>query len=308
MRIIARSFPETKKTLPLQKPQDHILLGVATIVAALLILPAMDAIAKLLSAHLSTLEIAWARFMFHTAILLPLALLRHGRALWRPTRPWLQLLRGLLLACSALLFFCAIARMPLANAMAVFFIFPLLILIVSTLLLGEPSSLMRWSMVGLGFVGAALAAQPTLAGVSSGTLFAAASAVAYASALLVTRRLSSLDPSLVTASLSAAVGFALFSIGVPWVWVAPSARDWLLMAAMGVLAAIGHFLIVTAHRLATASQLAPYGYTEIASAVVFGFLFFGDWPKPLVWTGIALIVASGVGATWREASADRGVS
>jgi drug/metabolite transporter (DMT)-like permease len=77
------------------------------------------------------------------------------------------------------------------------------------------------------------------------------------------------------------------------------------MAVMGALAAMGHFLIVAAHRLATASQLAPFGYTEIASAVLFGFLLFGDWPKPTVWIGILLIVASGVGATWREARVAR---
>jgi len=146
---------------------------VALIIAALIILPAMDAIAKLLSNHLPSLEIAWARFLFHSAIMIPLALWQHGGRVLRPARPLLQAVRGLLLAGSALMFFFAISRMPLADAMAVFFIFPLLILIASTLMLGEASSWMRWLLVGLGFAGAALAAQPTLAGVSAGTPFAA---------------------------------------------------------------------------------------------------------------------------------------
>lgn len=277
----------------------------ALIIAALIILPAMDAIAKLLSNHLPSLEIAWARFLFHSAIMIPLALWQHGGRVLRPARPLLQAVRGLLLAGSALMFFFAISRMPLADAMAVFFIFPLLILIASTLMLGEASSWMRWLLVGLGFAGAALAAQPTLAGVSAGTPFAAAAAFAYAAALMVTRRLSSDDPSLVTSALSAGIGVLVFCCGVVFVWTAPTPRDWLLMAVMGALAAIGHFLIVAAHRLATASQLAPFGYTEIASAVIFGFLLFGDWPKPTVWMGILLIVASGMGATWREANAGR---
>lgn len=135
-------------------------------------------------------------------------------------------------------------------------------------MLGESSGWFRWSMVGLGFAGATLAARPTLSGVSAGTPF-------------------------------------VFSCAVPFVWTAPTSRDWLLMAVMGVLAAIGHFFFVTAHRFATASELAPYGYTEIASAVAFGFLLFGDWPKALVWLGILLIVASGIGATWREARGGR---
>ena len=202
------------------------------------------------------------------------------------------------------MFFCAIARLPLADAMAVFFIYPFVILIASVVLLRESIGWMHWSMVALGFVGAALAAQPTGAGLSlgaglsPGTAFALAAALAYASAILVTRRLSAYDPSLITSAISAAVGVLVFSCALPFSWKAPTIQDWLLMGVMGAIAALGHFLIVAAHRLASASQLAPYGYTEIASGVVCGFVIFGDWPKPAVWVGIALIVASGVGATW----------
>jgi drug/metabolite transporter (DMT)-like permease len=69
------------------------------------------------------------------------------------------------------------------------------------------------------------------------------------------------------------------------------------MALMGIIAAIGHFMIVHAHRLAPASQLAPFGYIEIVSAIVIGLVVFGDIPAPIVWLGIALIVISGIVAT-----------
>jgi drug/metabolite transporter (DMT)-like permease len=274
------------------------LLGVLTLIAGLLILPVMDSIAKLLSGHVLTIEVVWARFVFYSIALVPLAWVNHGRAMLRPSRPRLQIIRGTLLAASALMFFLAIARMPLADTMAVFFIYPFVILIVSAALLREPIGAMQWLMVALGFVGATLAAQPTGAGVSLGTLFAFGSGIAYGSALLVTRGLSAYDPSLVTSAISAAAGAVIFSCVVPFSWVAPTPDDWLLMAVMGAIAAIGHFLIIAAHRLASASQLAPFGYTEIASGVICGFVIFGDWPKPGVWVGIALIVASGVGATW----------
>jgi drug/metabolite transporter (DMT)-like permease len=287
------------RPLPAPVAGDRSLLGVATIIAALAFLPVMDAIAKLLSRHLSIPEITWARFLFYAIALVPLSFGRHGAGALRSARPRLQLVRGGLLACSALMFFFAIARMPLADAMAVFFVYPFVILLASTLVLGESSSWMRWTMVFVGFIGAALAAQPTVAGISAGTPFALAAAVAYAAALLVTRRLASYDPSLVTSAISASVGVLVFSCALPFVWTAPSTRDWLLMALMGGIAAVGHFLIVAAHRLASASQLAPYGYTEIAAAVVVGFLMFGDWPRPIVWAGIVLIVASGIGASWR---------
>src|SRR5579859_5443968 len=110
---------------------DRTLLGVVTLIAGLLALPVMDSIAKLLSGHLPILEIVWARFLFYSIALVPLAALGHGRSMLRPARPRLQLIRGALLAVSALMFFCAIARMPLADAMAVFFIYPFVILIAS---------------------------------------------------------------------------------------------------------------------------------------------------------------------------------
>jgi len=76
------------------------------------------------------------------------------------------------------------------------------------------------------------------------------------------------------------------------------------MALMGAIAAVGHFLIIRAHRMATASQLAPYGYTEIVAAILFGFLVFADMPAPVVWLGIAMIMASGVAASWSNGRLD----
>jgi len=269
-------------------------------IAALLVLPAMDAIAKLLSDHLPTLEIVWGRFLFYALAIVPLALWKHRRAALRPAHMRLQLLRGALLALSALMFFSAIARMPLADAMAIFFVYPFVILLASSLLLGESIGASRWVMVLLGFAGATLAGKPTFAGISPGIAFALASSCAYAGALLVTRRLASHDPSLVTVSVSALVGIVAYSCTLPLVWIAPAPRDWPLMALMGAIAAVGHFLIVAAHRLTSASRLAPYGYMEIVAAVFFGWLLFHDWPAPTVWAGIVVIIASGVFASLHD--------
>jgi drug/metabolite transporter (DMT)-like permease len=85
------------------------------------------------------------------------------------------------------------------------------------------------------------------------------------------------------------------------VWQTPTASEWLWLAAVGVIAAAGHYLLITAHHMATAAQLAPYGYAEIVSAIVFGLVFFNDWPQPIVWLGIAVIVASGIVVTWSNA-------
>ncbi|QEX22306.1 hypothetical protein FRZ61_22360 [Hypericibacter adhaerens] len=277
---------------------DRPLLGAAILVGALAMLPGMDAIAKHLSGHLPVLEIVWARYFVYALLLLPAAVRRHGPGLLRPSRPFWQLLRGGLMALSALMFFSAIARVPLADAMAVFFIYPLLILVISALFMGETIGWQRWLLVLFGFIGAILVIRPSIQGVSPGVLFALASGAAYGSALVVTRKLAVHDPGLVTATISALVGAAAYSLIVPFVWVMPAPADWPMMALIGAIATAGHFLIIAAHRMATASQLAPYGYTEIVAAILFGFIVFGDIPDPIVWLGIAVIIASGIAVTW----------
>jgi drug/metabolite transporter (DMT)-like permease len=289
----AASAPDAVLEVRQAPPASH-RRGIAMLVGALLVLPGMDAIAKYLSARLSTLEITWARFVVFALVLVPFAWRRHGRALLRPARPGLQLLRGLLLALSAWMFFLAVARMPLADTMAVFFVYPMLVLIGSARILRETIGGRQWLLVGAGFVGTVLVTHPSLRGVSAGVPFALASAAAYASGLLVTRRLAAEDPALVTTAISAVFGVALYSVLVPWVWQMPRPRELPWLALMGVVAAIGHFLIARAHHFARASQLAPYGYTEIVAAIILGALVFEDIPGPLVWAGIALIIASGV--------------
>jgi drug/metabolite transporter (DMT)-like permease len=271
-------------------------MGIVVLVAGIAILPAMDAIAKHLADHLPVLEIAWARFLFYTLALLPFALRQYRGALWRPARPGLQLLRGSLMAFSALSFFYAIKHLPLADSMAVFFVYPFVILVGSALLLREPIGLMRWMLVIVGFIGTVLVVRPSVGTISIGVPFAFASGLAYAGSMLVTRKLGALDPALVTSALSALLGAIVYTLIVPFVWVMPDPGDWPLMALMGLIAAIGHFMIVHAHRLASASQLAPFGYTEIVSAILIGFVVFGDLPAPIVWLGIALITLSGIAA------------
>jgi drug/metabolite transporter (DMT)-like permease len=112
--------------------------------------------------------------------------------------------------------------------------------------------------------------------------------------MLVTRKLGAHDPAIVTSAISAVLGAVVYSLVMPVVWVTPAWSDWPLMALMGIIAAIGHFMIVHAHRLAPASQLAPFGYIEIVSAIVIGLVVFGDIPAPIVWLGIALIIGSGI--------------
>lgn len=277
------------------------ILGAGLMLCALAMLPGMDAIAKHLSATLPTVEVTWGRFLFYALVIGPIAVAKFGRRAVMPARPGLQVLRGLMFAGSAYAFFLAIAEMPLADTMAVFFIYPMIVLLASALILRERIGALRWAMVVLGFVGVLLVMQPSLAGFSRGDLFALLSGAGYALGSMVTRRLAPHDPGLVTGLISAATGVLLYSFAMPLVWQTPTADEWLWLAAVGVIAALGHYLLIAAHHLATAAQLAPYGYAEIVSAIFFGLIVFNDWPEPIVWLGIVVIVASGIVVTWSNA-------
>jgi drug/metabolite transporter (DMT)-like permease len=268
---------------------------------ALAMLPGMDAIAKHLAATLPTVEVTWGRFLFYALVIGPIAVAKFGRRAVRPARPGLQILRGLLFAGSAYAFFLSIAEMPLADTMAVFFIYPMIVLLASALILRERIGPLRWCMVVLGFAGALLVMQPSPDGISRGDLFALLSGAGYAFGMMVTRRLAPHDPGLVTGLISAVTGVVLYSFAMPVVWETPSATEWMWLAAVGVIAAVGHYLLIVAHHMATAAQLAPYGYAEIVSAIFFGLIVFGDWPQPIVWLGIVVIVASGIVVTWSNA-------
>jgi drug/metabolite transporter (DMT)-like permease len=282
-------------------PQHRPILGAGLMLCALAMLPGMDAIAKHLSGHLPTVEVTWGRFLFYGIAIAPLAFAKFGMRAIRPARPGLQILRGLLFAGSAYAFFLSIAERPLADTMAVFFIYPLIVLLASAVLLGERIGALRWAMVVLGFAGALLVIRPSWDGISHGDLFALLAGAGYAFGMMVTRHLAPHDPGLVTGLMSALTGVVLYSFAMPWAWQPPSAVDWLWLAAVGGIAALGHYLLIVAHHMATAAQLAPYGYAEIVSAIFFGLVVFGDWPEPIVWLGIIVIVASGIVVTWSNA-------
>ncbi|MGF1609785.1 MAG: DMT family transporter [Kiloniellales bacterium] len=281
-------------------PHESPLPGIALLVTAMAVVPVMDGIAKYLSASYPVSQIVWARYFFHMAILLPLVLWQYGKRGLLPRRPLAQLLRSSFLLCSTVFFFAAIALIPLADAIALVFISPLIVTACSPFVLGEQVGIRRWSAVLIGFLGALIVFRPGLGVFQLGSLLAVAAGSTYACYILATRKLSGSAPPLVTLLQTAVVGAVVMSLIVPFTWVAPAASDLALMAAMGAVAAGGHFLIIKAFERAPASLLAPYGYSEIVTATLIGYLVFGDFPDHWTWLGIAVIVAAGIYISLRE--------
>jgi len=274
--------------------------AVTLVLVAAVLIPVMDGIAKLLTTRYPVAQVVWARYFVHFMLLCPVLLGRYGtRALW-PHRPGLQLVRSALLLTATGLFFGAIAAMPLTDALALVFVSPLVVTALSPVVLGEEVGARRWAAVWVGFAGALIVIQPGFGVFQWAGLLAMGAGVGFACYVLVTRKLARSDPVLVTWTHTALVGAVAMTAVVPIWWVTPSMGDAALMALLGVLAAGGHWCIIRAYERAPASLLAPYGYAELVTATLFGYLVFGDFPMPLTWLGIATITASGVYVSWYE--------
>ncbi len=277
------------------------MLGIIMIVVAMTIIPVMDGIAKHLTGTFHPLQVVWARYFFHFVLFLPFVVWRYGGRTFRLQRPLLQLARGGLLLIATICFFSAVKSMPLADALAVVFVYPFVVTALAPALLGDRVGKLRWAAVAVGFAGALLVIRPGFAALSIATLFALGAGCFYACYVLATRKLAGSDPVLVTLLMTGLVGTVVSSVFVPWFWLTPTAAELALMVVIGLLAAAGHYLIILAHEHASAPQLAPYAYVEIVSATVVGLVAFGDFPDAVTWTGIAVIVASGIFIAWREA-------
>lgn len=279
---------------------ENPLIGILLMLAAMMVVPFMDGIAKLLSADYPVTQIVWARYFFHLLVLLPILLWRYGPGALIPRRPALQLLRGGFLLVSTLLFFGAIARLPLADALALVFVSPLVVTALSPWLLGEQVGARRWAAVVVGFLGACIIVRPGFGVLQWGSLLAIGAGTVYAFYILATRKLSGSSSPLVTLAYTALLGALVMSAVMPAVWITPNLADLGLMLAMGMFAAGGHFLLIKAFDHAPASLLAPYGYSEIVMTTLIGFVLFGDFPDGWTWLGIAVVVASGIYISLRE--------
>jgi drug/metabolite transporter (DMT)-like permease len=282
------------------KSESRALAGIGLTVAAMLILPVMDAAAKFMSARIPIVELVWARFFFHTLLLAPIMLARYSmRQLW-PRRPLLQTVRALTIVGATACFFNAVSAMPLADALAVFFIYPFIVTALSPWVLGDRIGVWRWSATAIGFIGALVIIRPGFTTLSVGVLYAIATGLCYSFYALSTRKLAGSDPPLVTLFFTGLVGLVVASALLPAIWVEPQPFEWALMGLIGLVSAVGHACVIVASERAPAPLLAPLGYIEIISATILGFVLFADLPDTATWVGMAIIVASGLVITWRE--------
>lgn len=298
------SQPTPTRALPAFQEVEK---GILIMALAMLLLPGMDALAKTLSASMPAGQIAWSRFAFQVLYLAPFMVLGRRFRLVGPLH--LHVARGLLIATATLFFFAALKFLPIADAISIFFVEPLILTLLAALFLGERVGWRRLTAVAVGFVGALIVIQPSYAVFGWAAALPLGAAGCFAIYLILTRHLASRDDPAVMQFMAGIVGCLAMSLALlvgGWaeipvldpVW--PSLQSWGLMAALGLIATIGHIMVVQAFRRAGPSTLAPFQYLEIISATLLGYLVFGDFPAGLTWLGIAIIVASGLYVFHRE--------
>lgn len=282
-------------------PHPSPLPAILTLMVAMSAVPFMDAIAKHLSATLPVVQVTWARYVFHLVLAVPILLwTQRGGGQMVPRRIGLQLLRGVLLVCSTFTFFLSVKYLPLADALALAFVSPLVVTAVSPFLLGEKVGIRRFTAVGVGFIGALIVIRPGSGVMHWASLLALSAGVTYALYVVMTRKLAGTAPPIVTLVYGALFGALVTSTALPFAWKPPTGTEWAWMVAIGMCAACTHYLLIKAYEAAPASLLQPFTYIEIVTATILGYFWFGDFPDAWTGLGVAILIASGIYISLRE--------
>lgn len=282
--------------------------GVALFLAAMILFAGLDTGVKHLASAYPILQIAWARYLFQMT-LLPIIVGRvKPRNVFYTRRPGLQIIRSMLLVGVTLSFFTALRYMPLADAMAIAMVSPLMVTALASPLLGERVGRRRWTAVIIGFAGMLVIIRPGLGVVHWAVVLPLVSALGFALYQITTRGLAAVDPPTTTFFYTGIAGMLVLTMALPFVWQPPTVLDGAVMVAIGLLAGGGHYCVIQAMRRAQASALAPLDYTQLAWVTAFGYLAFGDFPDRFTIIGALIIVASGVYVFHRESVVKRPVS
>jgi len=260
-----------------------------------------DAIIKALAARHPVPLLVWARWGFQVLAMLIWLGPSMGTAMVRTTQLRMQIIRGVLLIGSSLCFMSALRYMPLAGATALNYTTPTIVIVLGIVFLHERLTGARIAFVIAGLIGMLMVVQPGADLFKGASLLALASAFFYAIYQITTRMLAGEDPR-VTLFYPALVGVALMTLVWPWFGSAIdfSWLDLALLATIGVLGTIGHFLFILAFQRAPASALTPFTYIHLVFATLIGWLVFGNLPDGLTFAGMALIAGSGLMLTWHE--------
>ncbi|MDZ4393230.1 DMT family transporter [Cypionkella sp.] len=288
---------------------DRILRGILLMLAFCVMAPLLDTASKLATADIPVGQITTARFLVQGALMLPIALLMRLPLRMNGKTTALITLRAVFLIASTYGFVAGVQVMPIADALAIVFIEPFILLILGYFLFGNPVGPRRIAASIVGFAGALLVIQPSITHYGTAALYPLGTAFSFAFYMLITQAIATgMHP--VTQQLHTSIAGSLICLPI-MLWangsgiteldpVMPQGLNWLWLFGVGFWAAASHMCMTVALKCAPASTLAPLHYLEIVTAVTLGYLVFGDFPNALTWAGIVIIVASGLYIIHRE--------
>ena len=269
-------------------------LGALYMVLSTVILTTQDAIAKWLTADYHSGEILFYRTISGMAVVAWLMRRDGGWRLAVPRVPGLTLLRGVLALLCSLAIVMSWAVLPLADAMAVVFVSPVILTAMSWAILGERVGPRGWAAVLIGFVGVLVMMRRGTSAFRWAVIVPIVAAFISAGRDVITRKLGPMEAS--TTIFLYSQLFSLVGGGLSLFWQAhwPGWFDWLLFGAAGVMAGIAQYLIIASFRLAPASLVSPLRYLSLVWAVGFGWWLWGDLPDVWIVCGGVLVVIAAI--------------
>ncbi|WP_448206850.1 DMT family transporter [Azospirillum sp. sgz302134] len=285
---------------------DDTRTAIGCFLLAILLFAGMDTLIKYLSAVYPVAQLMFVRSAVALLLVGGVSVARGGWASLRTRRPLAHVGRAFAGLLSMGCFFFAFKHLPLAEVYVLSFAGPLFITALSMPLLGEPVGWRRWAAVLVGFGGVVVMARPEADAPLLPILVGVAAAFFYALAMIAVRGLSRTETNTSIVVYLLMTTTVVSGVAAVPVWVGPGLFDVWLMLLVGVLGGAAQVLITQAFRLGRAAVVAPFEYTGMIWATLFGFLVFGDVPTPTVLTGASVIVASGLYILHRETMRRRG--
>ena len=220
---------------------------------------------------------------------------------WRTRRPLAHLTRGALGLTTMALAFSALAYLPLAEATTIGFVAPLFSVMLSALVLSEPVGRHRWSAVALGFLGVLIVVQPAGSHLPPvGLVLALLSALGVAGVTITIRQIGRTESTPTTVLWFSLFSMAVSALLMPFFAEAHSAKEWALLAVLGVTGGVGQLFLTSSLRFAPVAVVVPFDYVQLLWAVLLGWAIWQTHPAATSWIGAAVIIASGLYTVYRE--------
>jgi drug/metabolite transporter (DMT)-like permease len=262
----------------------------------------MDTTAKwLIGAAIPAMQIAWLRYVGHFGWVCALYVPKHGFEILQSKRPRIQMLRATCLLVSTSLNFVALEHLPLTITIAIFFLAPLTVCLLSIPVLGERVGIKRLLAVLIGFSGILIIVQPWSESFNPYVFFSIGAMLGASLYFVLSRIVAGVDSNATTqfiVSGSAPLLLAPFAIH-QWVWPTDP-PSWILLVLIGSLGMLGHSMVTNAHRFAQASVLAPIIYSQAVFIAILSWVVFSQPPDLKTVIGTFIIVGSGLFVWWRE--------